>query len=129
MLRSEAFADSLLDELFPEEVKVLSDELAAVDALLDAPEVLAAFRTHWETKALHHGRPSLPMATFVRLMWIKQRTGWGYERLMVQVSDSFQLRRFCRIPLGEDVPDESTVRKLVRRGLVGDVLAEWDPAE
>jgi len=115
MLRSEAFADSLLDELFPEEVKVLSDELARVDALLDTPSVLLAFRRHWEHTALCHGRPSLPTATFVRLMWIKQRTGWGYERLMVQVSDSFQLRRFCRIPLGEEVPDESTVRKLVRR--------------
>jgi len=115
MLRTEAFADSLLDELFPEEVKLLSDELRAVDLLLDNPAVLLAFRRHWETTALHHGRPSLPMATFVRLMWIKQKTGWGYEALMAQVSDSFQLRRFCRIPLGEEAPDESTVRKLVRR--------------
>jgi hypothetical protein len=48
-------------------------------------------------------------------MWIKQTTGWGYERLVAQVSDSLQLRRFCRIPVLEEVPDESTVRKLVRR--------------
>jgi len=34
---------------------------------------------------------------------------------MGQVSDSLQLRRFCRIPVIEEVPDESTVRKLVRR--------------
>jgi len=55
------------------------------------------------------------MASFVRLMWLKDTTGWGYERLMAQVSDSLQLRRFCRIPVVEEVPDESTVRKLVRR--------------
>lgn len=55
------------------------------------------------------------MATFVRLMWLKQTTGWGYERLMAQVSDSLELRRFCRIAVVEEVPDESTVRKLVRR--------------
>jgi IS5 family transposase len=123
MLRTEAFAESLLDEYFPEEVKVLPDNLAAVDALLDNPEVLAAFRKYWEARALNHGRPSLPIATFVRLMWIKQKTGWGYERLMDQVSDSFQLRRFARIPLGEEVPDESSVRKLARR-LGNDVVDE-----
>ena len=34
---------------------------------------------------------------------------------MREVSDSLHLRRFCRIALTERVPDESTVRKLVRR--------------
>lgn len=34
---------------------------------------------------------------------------------MAQVSDSLQLRRFCRIPVIDEVPDESTVRKLTRR--------------
>ena len=48
-------------------------------------------------------------------MVIKQRTGWGYETLMREVSDSLHLRRFCLIALGERVPDESTVRKLTRR--------------
>jgi transposase, IS5 family len=32
-----------------------------------------------------------------------------------EVSDSLHLRRFCRIPIDQRVPDESTVRKLVRR--------------
>jgi transposase, IS5 family len=48
-------------------------------------------------------------------MVIKQRTGWGYETLVREVSDSIHLRRFCLIALGERVPDESTVRKLTRR--------------
>ena len=55
------------------------------------------------------------MASFVRLMVIKQRTGWGYETLVREVSDSLHLRRFCLLPLTARVPDESTVRKLVRR--------------
>ena len=61
------------------------------------------------------GRPSIAMATFVRLMVVKQRTGWGYETLVREVSDSLHLRRFCLIAIDQRVPDESTVRKLARR--------------
>ncbi len=59
----------------------------------------------------------------MRLMVIKSRTGWGYETLVREVSDSLHLRRFCLIALGERVPDESTVRKLTRR-LGGAVVDE-----
>jgi hypothetical protein len=38
----------------------------------------------------------------------------GYRTLVGEVSDSLHLRRFC-LPLTQPVPDESTVRKLVRR--------------
>ena len=61
------------------------------------------------------GRPTIAMETYVRLMVVKHRSGWGYETLMREVSDSIHLRRFCRIGLTERVPDESTVRKLTRR--------------
>ena len=57
----------------------------------------------------------MPMDRFVRLMVVKARSGWGYETLVREVSDSLHLRRFCRIALSERVPDESTIRKLVRR--------------
>jgi IS5 family transposase len=50
------------------------------------------------------------METSVRLMVVRQRTGWGYETLVREVSDSLHLRRFCLIPLGARVPDESTIR-------------------
>jgi IS5 family transposase len=53
--------------------------------------------------------------TYVRLMVLKHRYGWGYRTLVAEVSDSIHLRRFCRIALCERVPDESTVRKLTRR--------------
>ena len=56
-------------------------------------------------------------------MVIKQRTGWGYETLVREVSDSLHLRRFCLIAIDQRVPEESTVRKLARR-LGAEVVAE-----
>ena len=64
---------------------------------------------------LADGRPTIAMETYVRLMVLKARYRWGYRVLVAEVSDSIHLRRFCRISLGERVPDESTVRKLTRR--------------
>jgi IS5 family transposase len=45
-----------------------------------------------------------------------QAAHWlGYETLAREVSDSLHLRRFCLIALTDQVPDESTIRKLCRR--------------
>jgi IS5 family transposase len=119
---SAAGAESLWDEILPEEVRVLPDDLAALDALLADPAMLAPIAQRWEREALDtgsrslsEGRPTIPMDTYVRLMVLKHRCGWGYETLMREVSDSLHLRRFCRLGLSERVPDESTVRKLTRR--------------
>lgn len=114
--------DLLIDAVLPDEVKVLPDDLATLDALLDDPTVLQTLSTHW--RHLHEqgdqdlfgrGRPTIAMDTYLRMMVIKHRGGYGYETLVAAVSDSIHLRRFCRIPLGAKVPDESTVRKLTRR--------------
>jgi transposase, IS5 family len=113
--------ESLWDELLPEEVRALPDDLAALDELLSDPALLAPIAQRWERELAEagrfsdRGRPSLAMDTYVRLMVLKHRYGWGYETLMREVSDSLHLRRFCLIALGERVPDESTVRKLTRR--------------
>ena len=107
--------ESLFDELLPVEVRELPAELAVLDRLLADPRLLAPIAQAWERSARGHGRPTIPMASFVRLMVIKQRTGWGYETLVREVSDSLHLRRFCLLALTQRVPDESTVRKLVRR--------------
>jgi hypothetical protein len=48
-------------------------------------------------------------------MIVKHRSGWGYETLVGEVSDSLHLRRFCLLALSDQVPDESTIRKLARR--------------
>jgi IS5 family transposase len=115
--------ESLFDQLLPVEVYELPADLAALDRLLADPRLLAPIEQAWAQTARRHGRPTIPMASFVRLMVVKQRTGWGYETLVREVSDSLHLRRFCRLPLIQRVPEESTVRKLVRR-LGPEVVAE-----
>ncbi|MDP9256484.1 MAG: transposase [Actinomycetota bacterium] len=110
--------ETLWDAVLPAEVLALPADLARLDALIEDGELLAPFRGLWLERwpeALAQGRPTVPMETFVRLMLLKHRYGWGYETLLAEVSDSFSLRRFCRIGLGRAVPDESTIRKLVRR--------------
>src|SRR5499427_7369541 len=93
----------------------MSAEPGQAHQVLDAPGVLKEFERHWGRANLRVGRPSIPMATYVRLMALKHRHRWGYERLVRQVADSFHLRRFCRISIVAEVPDESSIRKLTRR--------------
>src|SRR5208283_628672 len=115
--------ESLWDEVLPGEVRELPEDLAALDVLLADRSLLAPIAAHWRVEAVAHGRPTISMESYVRLMVVKQRTGWGYETLVREVSDSLHLRRFCLIALGERVPHESTVRKLTRR-LGGEVVEE-----
>jgi IS5 family transposase len=107
--------ECLFDFGLPVEVPELPADLAAIDALLADPALLEPVAAAWDARAREFGRPSIPIERYVRLMVIKTRTGWGYETLVREVSDSLHLRRFCRITLTERVPDESTIRKLTRR--------------
>jgi IS5 family transposase len=129
-LQPTAQRDTLWDSLLPAGVTVLPPDLARVDELLSDPALLEPFRSFWrerdaasERRAESFGRPTLAMATYVRLMVLKARTGWGYATLVREVSDSLHLRRFCLIALTDAVPTESTVRKLTRR-LGPDLVAE-----
>ena len=107
--------ESLFDEALPIEVRELPEDLGRLDALLSDPALLAPIAARWEQAARDRGRPTIAMSLFVRLVVVKQRTGWGYETLVREVSDSLHLRRFCGLSLTASVPHESTVRKLVRR--------------
>lgn len=114
--------ESLWDEVLPERLRRLPDDLAQIDVMLRDEALLAPIVAHWEREAeargrsaRGHGRPTIPMQTYVRLMVVKHRYGWGYETLMREISDSLHLRRFCLIAIDEDAPHESTVRKLTRR--------------
>jgi len=91
----------LWDELLPIETRLLPADLVVIDRVLDDPAVLAPVAAVWQREAERrgrssagHGRPTIPMASYVRLMVVKQRNGWGYERLAREVSDSLHLRRF-----------------------------------
>ena len=116
--------ESLWDEVLPVEVRELPEDLARLDRVLSDELLLFPIKLAWEQTARERGRPSIAMVTFVRLMVVKHRTGWGYETLVREVSDSLHLRRFCLIGIDRRVPDESTIRKLARRlgpGVVAEI--------
>jgi len=120
-LRAEQ-SESLWDVVLPVGARELPEDLARIDALLGEEELLWPIVERWRSEfeqtgrlVLSEGRPTIAMETFVRLMVLKARYGWGYRTLVAEVSDSLHLRRFCRIGLSARVPDESTVRKLTRR--------------
>jgi transposase, IS5 family len=73
---------------------------------------LAPFRSRLTTRI---GRPTIPIETYLRLMFPKHRYGLGYETLCREVADSFTWWRFCRIALDGRVPDPSTLMKLTKR--------------
>jgi len=112
MLRLRDGQATVWEELLPPEVRLLSPELAAVDALLDDPRFLAPFV---ERFACPIGRPTIPIESYVRLMYLKHRYGLGYETLCKEVADSISWRRFCRIRLDAPVPHPTTLSKLTRR--------------
>jgi transposase, IS5 family len=103
---------SLCEALLPEELKCLPAELAQVDAYLDDERFLAPWRALFDRRL---GRPSIPVDTLLRLLYLKHRYGLGYESLCKEVSDSIGWRRFCRIGLDRPVPHPTTLVKLVRR--------------
>jgi IS5 family transposase len=102
----------LWDALLPEEAKRLPAELVRVDAYLDDERFIAPWRALFAARL---GRPSVPIDTLLRLLYLKHRYGLGYESLCREVSDSLSWRRFCRIPLDRPVPHPTTLVKLVRR--------------
>jgi Transposase domain (DUF772) len=98
--------------LLPEEAKRLPAELVKVDTYLDDERFIAPWRTLFSTRL---GRPSVPIDTLLRLLYLKHRYQLGYETLCREVADSISWRRFCRIPLDRPVPHPTTLVKLVRR--------------
>jgi transposase, IS5 family len=103
---------TLWESILPEPYLDLPAELAAVDALLDDERFFAPFATHFDEVL---GRPSIPMETYVRMMWLKYRYKLSYETLCREVADSISWTRFCRIPLGGRVPHPTTLMKITTR--------------
>ena len=112
MLRESDPQATIWELLLPEEAKRLPAELQAVDAFLDDERLIAPWRALFSARL---GRPSVPVDTLLRLLYLKHRYGLGYESLCREVSDSISWRRFCRIPLDRPVPHPTTLVKLVRR--------------
>ena len=103
---------SLWEALLPEQARQPPAELAQVDAYLDDECFLAPWRALFDRRL---GRPSVPIDTLLRLLYLKHRYGLGYEMLCREVADSIGWRRFCRLGLDQPVPHPTTLVKLVRR--------------
>lgn len=112
MLRTVGDQQALWEAALPPELLVLPAELARVDVLLDDPAFFAPFVPFFDPR---FGRPSTPMETYLRLMFLKFRYRLGYESLCREVSDSITWRRFCRMGLGGSVPHPTTLMKLTTR--------------
>jgi len=112
VLRTVNDQSTLWDAILPPELLVLPVELGRVDALLDDPAFFAPFAAHFDARI---GRPSIPMETYLRLMFLKFRYRLGYESLCREVSDSISWQRFCRIPFGTRVPHPTTLMKITTR--------------
>src|SRR5215203_4967562 len=112
MLRTVADQPTLWEAILPDELRRLPVELARVDALLDDPVFFAPFVPFFAPRM---GRPSTPMETYLRLMFLKFRYRLGFESLCREVSDSITWRQFCRIGLDQPVPHPTTLMKLTTR--------------
>lgn len=112
MLRTLNAQPTLWEAILPEMCLGMPAELEAVDRLLDDPAFFEPFRTHFHSAL---GRPSLPIETYLRLMFLKYRYRLGFEPLCREVADSISWQRFCRIPLGVAVPHPTTLMKITTR--------------
>ena len=112
MLRTVNAQPTLWESILPPEVLGMPVELAAVDRLLDDPRFFEPYRAFFHATV---GRPSVPIETYLRLMFLKYRYKLGFEPLCREVSDSISWQRFCRIPLGGGAPHPTTLMKITTR--------------
>ena len=112
MFRSVSDGWTLWDSVLPEEAVRLPVELAGVDRVLDHTGLLEVLRSEFSPD---RGRRSIPMETYLRLMYLKWSNRWGYDRLVEIVSGSITYKVFARIPIGVSVPDASTLKHLTKR--------------
>jgi IS5 family transposase len=102
----------LWESVLPDELLRLPAELARVDALMDDERFFVPFRAYFDAT---FGRPSVPVETYLRLMFLKVRYRLGYESLCAEVADSIAWRLFCRIGIDGRVPHPTTLMKITTR--------------
>ena len=112
MLRTRNDQPTLWESILPPEVLRLPAELQRIDTLLDDERFFAPFRAYFD---MTFGRPSPPVETYLRLMFLKFRYRLGYESLCAEVTDSIGWRLFCRIGIDGRVPHPTTLMKITTR--------------
>src|SRR3977135_1079612 len=103
---------TLWDSILPPELLVLPVELGRVDVLLDDAVFFAPFAAYFDARI---GRPSIPMETYLRLMFLKFGYQLGFEALCREVADSCSWQLLFRIPWGTRVPPPTTLMKITTR--------------
>ena len=112
MIRLSRNPPSLWESVLPPELFQISEDLSQVDNLLDDERFFAPFREKFYSRV---GRPTIPVATYLRMMFLKRRYKLGYETLVKEVKDSLTWRRFCHLSLKDRVPDNTTLIKLTHK--------------
>ena len=112
MLRTVNEQPTLWESILPEVCLRLPAELEAIDRLLDDERFFEPYRRFFHASL---GRPSVPIETYLRLMFLKYRYRLGFEPLCREVADSISWSRFCRIPLGGCTPHPTTLMKITTR--------------
>jgi IS5 family transposase len=79
--------------------------------LLDDERFITPWRALFSARL---GRPSLPIQTLLRLLYLKHRYQLGYQSLCREVADSISWRRFCHIGLDQPVPHPTTLARAGR---------------
>ena len=77
MLRTVGDQATLWESLLPEQALVMPAELVAVDRLLDDARFFAPYGEFFHASL---GRPSIPIETYLRLMFLNTATGSGSSR-------------------------------------------------
>jgi IS5 family transposase len=113
LLRTKVDAQQTLWEaILPPELLRLPPGLEQVDRLLDDPVFFEPFVPFFHPVI---GRPSIPMETYLRMMFLRFRYRLGFETLCAEVTDSLAWRRFCRIGITDAGPHPTTLMKITTR--------------
>jgi IS5 family transposase len=132
MLQLRSKGPDLWDSIIPEEARALPEDLAHVDELLRDERFLEPFVRRFDERT---GRRGLPVATYLRLMYLRRKHRLSYEALVGEVSASIPWRSFCGIGCQDRVPSSSTLAGLTQKygeetlvelyRLVSEDLREW----
>lgn len=91
----------------------MDQALVKIDAYLEDEKLYRMIRTDLakrSPKTKETGRNSTPVDVILRMLVVKRLYGYSYEETVERVSDSLNLRRFCRVYLN-DVPVDTTLMR------------------
>lgn len=112
MLRLKNDQMDLWESIFPKESFPVNEELEAVDHILSDEQFFEPYIKKYNEVM---GRPTVPVDTYHRMMYINYRYQLSYEQLEHEINDSIAWRRFCRVQFHELAPDGTTLCKLTKK--------------